>query len=84
MTIGEIIGLIIMGAIFGVLARLALPGRQSISALVTVILGILGAFIGFWIGDAMGAGTILNWILGIVVSAGLIVVYGLATGRRQV
>ena len=37
----EIIGTIIFGAVIGMLARLVLPGRQNISALVTVILGVL-------------------------------------------
>ena len=45
----EIIGTIIFGAVIGVLARLVLPGRQNISALVTVILGVLGALIGYWL-----------------------------------
>ena len=44
---GAVIGTIIFGAIIGVLARLVLPGKQNISMLVTVILGILGALIGY-------------------------------------
>ena len=57
MTIGAIIGTIIFGAVIGILARAVLPGRQSISAVVTVILGILGALIGYWVwGSVMGKG----------------------------
>ena len=41
-----IIVTVILGAIIGALARLVLPGKQNISTLVTVILGILGALIG--------------------------------------
>ena len=44
-----IIVTVILGAIIGALARLVLPGKQNISTLVTVILGILGALIGSWL-----------------------------------
>ena len=41
-TLGAIIGTIIFGAVIGMLARLALPGKQQISALLTVALGVAG------------------------------------------
>ncbi len=76
-----IIVTVILGAIIGALARLVLPGKQNISTLVTVILGILGALAGSWIytavsgnGDTSG----IDWIaliLGVIVAAILIVVY---------
>ena len=37
--IGNVIGIIIFGAVIGVLARLVLPGKQNISAVMTVALG---------------------------------------------
>ena len=52
--IGTIIGTIIFGAIIGALARLVLPGKQNIAVVVTVILGILGALIGYWLADLLG------------------------------
>lgn len=76
-----IIVTVILGAIIGALARLVLPGKQSISVLVTVILGILGALIGSWLWTAVfGGGDTegIDWIaliLGVVVAAILIVVY---------
>ncbi|MFN8045557.1 MAG: GlsB/YeaQ/YmgE family stress response membrane protein [Dermatophilaceae bacterium] len=89
MTIGAIIGTIIFGAVIGILARLALPGRQTISAVVTVILGILGALIGYWVWGQIGSGDTngidwIRWIISIIAAAVLVVVYGLATGRKQV
>ena len=44
--ITTVLGAIALGAVIGALARLILPGRQSISLLVTVILGILGSLVG--------------------------------------
>ena len=75
MTIGAIIGTIIFGAVIGILARAVLPGRQSISAVVTVILGILGALIGYWVwGSVMGKGDtsgidVIRWIISIIAAA---------------
>ncbi len=84
-----IIVTVILGAIIGALARLALPGRQDISTLMTVVLGIVGALIGSWLwtgvfnkGDTSG----IDWIaliMGVIVAAVLIVLYErVVAGRR--
>ncbi len=84
----EIIGTIIFGAVIGMLARLVLPGRQNISALVTVILGVLGALIGYWLWGLMGGGDTsgidwIRWIISIVAAAVLVVAYIAFTGRSR-
>lgn len=60
----QILGLILIGVVIGVLARLVLPGRQHIGVLATVLLGIAGALIGGTIASAIGEGDIfeLNFI----------------------
>lgn len=84
-----VITAIILGAIIGGLARLILPGRQSVSLLVTVILGILGSLVGSWLvyefGYSGSGG--FEWIpffAGVAAAAVLIVLYGLLTGKKQV
>ena len=84
----EIIGTIIFGAVIGMLARLVLPGRQNISALVTVILGVLGALIGYWLWGMMGGGDTggidwIRWIISIIAAAVLVVAYVAFTGRSR-
>jgi len=54
--LGLIIGSIFFGIILGPLARLILPGRQSISILWTILAGFLGALIGGLIANAVGLG----------------------------
>jgi uncharacterized membrane protein YeaQ/YmgE (transglycosylase-associated protein family) len=49
MTIGGVITAIIFGAIIGALGRLLVPGRQSMPIWLTVVVGIVAAFIGTWI-----------------------------------
>ena len=41
---------IILGIIAGALAKLILPGKQGGGIIVTMILGIVGAFLGGWLG----------------------------------
>ncbi|MDV2474691.1 GlsB/YeaQ/YmgE family stress response membrane protein [Rhodococcus aetherivorans] len=78
---GEIIGTIIFGAVIGVLARLVIPGKQAMGWLITIVIGIIGALIGYWIwglisdqGDTEGIDWI-RWIISIAVAAVLTLAY---------
>jgi uncharacterized membrane protein YeaQ/YmgE (transglycosylase-associated protein family) len=83
----QIIGTIIFGAIVGILARLVLPGRQAYGWIVTVLLGVAGALIGYWVWGLIGGGETggIDWIrLGISVAAAALLsfVYTGLTRRR--
>ena len=89
MTITGIITAIIIGAIIGVLGRLAVPGRQNIPIWLTIVVGIVAAFIGTFIARAFGVASTggIDWIeilLQVIVAA--IGVYAVAAmyGRRGV
>ena len=60
----QILGLILVGIVIGVLARLILPGRQRIGMLMTIVLGIAGAIIGGLIASQLAAGSVteLNFV----------------------
>lgn len=83
----QILGLILIGIVIGILARLVMPGRQSIGAVMTILLGIGGALIGGVVASAIGEGDIfeLNFIgtiVGIVAAVLLIAIAeGLGVGR---
>ena len=84
-----IIVTVILGAIIGALARLVLPGRQNISTLMTVVLGIVGALIGSWLWTGVfnkSNTSGIDWIaliMGVIVAAVLIVIYErVVAGRR--
>ncbi len=49
-----IIGTIVIGFIVGVVARFIYPGKQAMSWLWTIVLGIGGALIAGWGGQALG------------------------------
>lgn len=89
MDIGEIIGTIIFGAVIGFLARLVLPGRQNINVIITVILGVLGALVGYWLWGLIGNGDTrgidwIRWFISIAAAALFVVAYGAVTGKKQV
>lgn len=84
----EIIGLIIAGAIIGALAKLVMPGRQAGGIIVTIILGILGVLVGYYLAAALGVEETngidwLRWIISIIVAGVFIAIYGAVTGRRK-
>jgi uncharacterized membrane protein YeaQ/YmgE (transglycosylase-associated protein family) len=54
MTITGIISAIIIGLIIGALGRLVVPGKQGIPIWLTIIIGIIAAFIGAAIANAIG------------------------------
>ena len=75
----QILGLIVIGMLIGVLARLVLPGSQRIGMVMTVLLGIAGALVGGIVVSAIGEGDIfelnfISTIVGITAAALLIAV----------
>jgi len=80
---------LVAGAIVGPLARLVLPGRQNLGVLMTVILGAVGSVIGAWLYKLISGRTDtpgIDWIsflIGVVVAAVLIVVWGMIRGNKQ-
>lgn len=80
--IRDIIFYIIIGAIVGAVARLVLPGKQNISTLLTVGLGIVGALAGGWITNAVikGDHNVISFIVSVIVAAILV---GAVAGRSR-
>ena len=85
---GEIIGIIIAGAIIGALARLFMRGDQPIGILWTIILGALGAWVGTWIAGLLGVADTsgidwIRWIISIVLAMVFIGAYLAVRGRSR-
>lgn len=81
-----IISWIVFGLLAGAIAKFIMPGRDPGGCLVTMLLGIVGAFVGGWIATQLGYGTVDGFnlaslgiaILGAVV---LLLLYRLIRGR---
>jgi uncharacterized membrane protein YeaQ/YmgE (transglycosylase-associated protein family) len=50
----EIIGTIIVGLIAGIIAKLLLPGKDPGGCIITILLGITGAFVSTYLGKCLG------------------------------
>ena len=55
---------IIFGLIVGVVAKLLMPGGGPRGIIITIVLGIVGALLGGWIGSMLGIGEITGFNLG--------------------
>ena len=79
---------LLLGLIAGAIAKAILPGKQAGGWLSTLILGVIGAFVGGWIGSLLGLGSvdeffsIGTWLLAIGGSILMILVWGLITRKR--
>ena len=82
-----IIWTIIIGFVAGVIAKFIMPGDNEPSGFIlTTILGIVGAFVATWLGQALGwysPGQGAGFIGAIVGAIIVLFVYGLVAGRRR-
>ena len=84
--LGQIIGVVVVGAVVGALARLLLKGDQRISILWTIVLGAVGAAAGAWLAGLIGVAVtislgLIRWIFSVVAAMILINIYITATRR---
>jgi uncharacterized membrane protein YeaQ/YmgE (transglycosylase-associated protein family) len=85
-----ILGWIVLGLIAGAIAKLILPGRQGGGWIITLILGIVGALLGGFLGSVLFNApledffSIQTWLLAIGGSIVVLLIYGLVTrGSRR-
>lgn len=82
------IAFLILGLIAGAIAKLIIPGKQGGGWLITLVLGVVGALLGGWIGGALfGVGydgffSLESWIIAIVGAVIVLLIYGAVVGRR--
>ena len=66
-----ILSWIVLGLIVGFLAKLIMPGKDPGGVIITILLGVAGALLGGFIGNAMGLGDVSGINLGSIVIATL-------------
>jgi uncharacterized membrane protein YeaQ/YmgE (transglycosylase-associated protein family) len=87
--LGLILSIIVIGLIAGALARLVVPGRQNISIPMTILLGIVGSFLGGFLGylifhkDASSGFFQPSGIIGSVIGAIIVLVLYLKVSDRN-
>jgi uncharacterized membrane protein YeaQ/YmgE (transglycosylase-associated protein family) len=83
------IAFLIIGLVAGAIAKLILPGKQGGGWLITLVLGVVGALLGGFLSsfiipdvDLSDISSFTTWIVAIVGSIIVLLIYGLITNRR--
>jgi uncharacterized membrane protein YeaQ/YmgE (transglycosylase-associated protein family) len=77
---------LVSGLIIGAIAKLLMPGDDPGGIIVTMLLGIAGALVGGWVGQAVGwyqPGEPAGWIASILGAILLLAIYRMIIGRRR-
>jgi uncharacterized membrane protein YeaQ/YmgE (transglycosylase-associated protein family) len=81
-----IIWTLIIGLVAGIVAKLLMPGRDPGGFIITMLLGVAGAFVATWLGQAIGwyrAGEGAGFIGAVVGAVILLIVYRMIARRRS-
>ena len=79
-----ILGWIVFGLVVGAVAKLLMPGRDGGGIIVTTVLGIVGALIGGFIGQALGLygpGDAAGFLMALVGAVIVLSIYRVTVGR---
>jgi uncharacterized membrane protein YeaQ/YmgE (transglycosylase-associated protein family) len=80
---------LLLGLIAGAIAKLILPGKQGGGWLITLLLGVVGALLGGWLGSVLfGVGleefwSLETWLLAIGGAIIVLLIYGLIVNRNK-
>ncbi len=79
---------IVLGGIVGAIAKLVMPGEDPGGIIVTILLGIAGAFVGGYISTLLGFGTVTGFnIISLVIAVGgaliLLIIYRVIKGKKM-
>lgn len=72
MEITGIFSAIIVGLIIGALGRLIIPGKQHLPIWLTLVLGIVAAFVGGWIATIFATAFLWVLLVQVLVAAGIV------------
>ena len=84
----EIIGVLVAGVVIGLLGKFVAPGnKDNIPIWLTILCGVAGVLIGWYIYAAFGGGATsgidwIRWLVAIAVAAVLVVIASTVTGRN--
>jgi uncharacterized membrane protein YeaQ/YmgE (transglycosylase-associated protein family) len=81
----DVLTTLFIGLIVGALAKLVMPGKDPGGIIITMLLGVAGAFVAGWLGHALGwyaAGEAPGFIMSVLGAVVLLGIYRLVLGRR--
>jgi len=85
MTLTGILVTCIIGLIVGAIAKLLMPGKDPGGCIITMLLGLAGAWLGTFLGRMLfgDANYAAGWIMSVVAAMILLLLYRMIAGRRR-
>jgi uncharacterized membrane protein YeaQ/YmgE (transglycosylase-associated protein family) len=86
MDLGAILGFIVVGLIAGVIARFLVPGPDPMGWIGTIVLGIIGSFVGGFLANLIFGGTLAispSGIVGSIIGAIIVLLIWRQVGGRR-
>jgi uncharacterized membrane protein YeaQ/YmgE (transglycosylase-associated protein family) len=81
----SVLGWILFGLVVGIVARFLMPGRDPGGFVITIVLGIVGALLGGWLGRTVGwyrEGDPVGFLMAVLGAIVLLALYRMFAGRR--
>jgi uncharacterized membrane protein YeaQ/YmgE (transglycosylase-associated protein family) len=85
MTLTGILVTCLIGLIVGAIAKLLMPGKDPGGCIITMLLGLAGAWLGTFIGRMTfgGENYAAGWIMSVVAAMLILLIYRMVAGRRR-
>ena len=84
MDLGDVVYIVIVGLVIGALGRLAVPGRDPMPIWLTILVGLIGAFVGGAIAVSLGFGGGGIFIVSVLVATLIVIAYRKLVKKRPI
>jgi uncharacterized membrane protein YeaQ/YmgE (transglycosylase-associated protein family) len=73
--LGDVVFVVVVGLVIGALGRLAVPGRDPMPIWLTLVIGLIGAFLGGAIAISLGFGGGAIFVISVLVATLIVIAY---------
>jgi uncharacterized membrane protein YeaQ/YmgE (transglycosylase-associated protein family) len=82
--LGDVVFIVIVGLVIGALGRLAVPGRDPMPIWLTILVGLVGAFVGGAIAVSLGFGGGGIFVISVLVATVIVIAYRKLVKKRPI
>jgi uncharacterized membrane protein YeaQ/YmgE (transglycosylase-associated protein family) len=82
--LGDVLFIVLVGLVIGGLGRLAVPGRDPMPIWLTILVGLVGAFVGGAIAVSLGFGGGGIFVISVLVATVIVIAYRKLVQRRPI
>jgi uncharacterized membrane protein YeaQ/YmgE (transglycosylase-associated protein family) len=82
--LGDVVYIVVVGLVIGALGRLAVPGRDPMPIWLTILVGLIGAFVGGAIAVSLGFGGGGIFIVSVLVATLIVIAYRKLVQKRPI